>query len=95
MIDRKHYGIVAFPSSQAAGQAELAFTESGRKSRLIPLPPQISAGCGLVLQFDWEEAEETAAFLEKQAIHYTGIYEVTLTDQRKKLIRLWKEKGER
>lgn len=95
MIDRKHYGIVAFPSSQAAGQAELTFEEAGRKSRLIPLPPQLSAGCGLVLQFEWTEREETAEFMKETRIPYTEIYEVTLTKQRKKKIQAWKEKGGR
>lgn len=95
MIDRTHYGIVVFPSSQAAGQAELVFSESGRTSRLIPLPPQLSAGCGLVLQFDWKEREEIRLFLEQKEIRYSGVYEVVLTEKWQKTIRLWREKEER
>lgn len=91
MIDRSHYGIVTFPSSQAAGQAELEFREAGRTSRLIPLPPQISAGCGLVLQFPWAEVEETVVFLEQTNLHDAAIYEVTLTENRRKNIRIWKK----
>ena len=41
--------LITFHSSHAAMEAELLGEEAGFSCRLVPLPPDISAGCGLVL----------------------------------------------
>lgn len=49
---------------------------SGRltEARLIPLPPEISAGCGLVLRVNEEGIKMTSRLLTKAEIPYTGTY---------------------
>ena len=76
MIDRKHYGIVVFASSSAASQAEIKIENRGWTVRLIPIPNQVSAGCGLVLQISMKDIKEIEIFIIKEAISYAGIYEV-------------------
>lgn len=49
---------------------------SGRltEARLIPLPPEISAGCGLVLRVNEEGIKMASHLLSEAEIPYTGIY---------------------
>ncbi|EMB27741.1 DUF3343 domain-containing protein [Treponema denticola] len=48
--------------------------ESLSEARLIPLPPEISAGCGLVLRVNEEGIKMTSRLLTKAEIPYTGTY---------------------
>ncbi|WP_051912642.1 DUF3343 domain-containing protein [Carnobacterium funditum] len=93
MINRKHYGIVVFPSSSAASQAEIKIGENGWHCRLIPIPEQISAGCGLVLQLSIEDLKEIEAFITKETVIYDEIYEVMVSKERKKTILPWQQQG--
>lgn len=93
MIDRKHYGIVVFASSSAASQAEIKMKEKDWTGRLIPIPEQISAGCGLVLQIPMQDLKKVETFIIEEAISYDGIYEVLVSKDRKKTILPWHQKG--
>ena len=44
------------------------------EARLIPLPPEISAGCGLVLRVNEEGIKMASRLLSEAEIPYTGIY---------------------
>lgn len=48
--------------------------ESLSEARLIPLPPEISAGCGLVLRVNEEGIKEASRLLSEAEIPYTGTY---------------------
>ncbi|MEG0267715.1 MAG: DUF3343 domain-containing protein [Carnobacterium sp.] len=91
MINRNHYGIVVFPSSSAASQAEIKIVGKGWMGRLIPVPEQISAGCGLVLQLTLDDMKEIETVMIKERIAYDGIYEVSVSKERKKIILPWKQ----
>ncbi|WP_414839178.1 DUF3343 domain-containing protein [Carnobacterium sp. TMP28] len=91
MINRKHYGILVFESSSAASQAEIKITEKNWTCRLIPIPEQLSAGCGLVLQLSMDDVKEIKAFITKEAISCEGIYEVIVSKERKKTVSSWKQ----
>ena len=57
--------VIAFASTEQALAAEALFTQRGLPGRLIPLPPQISAGCGLA----WKAAPaEREALLDALAL---------------------------
>lgn len=88
MIDRRHYGIIAFPTSQAAAAAEAVVLEAGHECRLIPMPEQISAGCGLVLQTHLEELTAVRLLLAEHAISNDGCYEVRF-ENRNKSVEAW------
>ena len=67
--------LVSFPSTHHAIAGEkLAKTNDIENARLIPLPPQISAGCGLVLKIDAEELENVLTILSKGNILYEDVF---------------------
>ncbi|MGI5064492.1 DUF3343 domain-containing protein [Treponema putidum] len=77
----KTYGLFSFSSSHHAIAAEAitadAVTASGEnltEARLIPLPPEISAGCGLVLRVNEEGITKASSLLKGAEIPYTGTY---------------------
>ncbi|MDN6626210.1 MAG: DUF3343 domain-containing protein [Pisciglobus halotolerans] len=82
-MDRKHYAIVAFPTSQAAAAAEIHVSDSAFDCRLIPMPEQIAAGCGLVLQLPVEDVKAVQSILEKNRIAVDEYYEVHFINRKK------------
>ena len=64
--------LFTFASTHLAMEAEL-LVEGTFAARLIPLPPQISAGCGLSLRCEEKDAAAIGALLEKHA-PYDGVY---------------------
>lgn len=88
MIDRKHYGVLAFPTSQAAAAAEAKALAAGYICRLIPMPEEVSAGCGLVLQVPVGQTREMAHLLTESGILLDGYYEVWFQDRRKTVRRM-------
>lgn len=49
--------VIAFSSTEQALAAEAMFTQSGLPGRMIPIPSQISAGCGLAWKAEPEQQE--------------------------------------
>jgi len=60
--------IIAFPSTSDAIAAEKACKENGHAGRLIPIPGEISAGCGLAWAAPVEEKNEILTLLENNRI---------------------------
>jgi len=60
--------IIAFPSTSDAIAAEKACKENGCGGRLIPIPGEISAGCGLAWAAPVEEKEKILALLASNGI---------------------------
>ena len=56
------------------GEALETSSERLTEARLIPLPPEISAGCGLVLRVNEEGIKMASRLLTEAEIPYTGIY---------------------
>ena len=49
MRQKKLYTIIAFETTYQAMKSEKTLKGSGVEGRLIPLPPEIDAGCGLAV----------------------------------------------
>lgn len=82
-MNRKHYGVITFPTSQAAAAAEAQVKTAGYACRLIPMPEQISAGCGLVLQVSVEQTLDIQKQLRDRQISLEGSYEVWFENRKK------------
>lgn len=82
-MNRKHYGVITFPTSQAAAAAEAQVKAAGYECRLIPMPEQISAGCGLVLQVSVEQTLDIQKQLIDHQISLEGSYEVWFENRKK------------
>lgn len=79
------YIIFLFSNSHYAIQAELEtkakYGESG--GRLIPLPPEVSAGCGMVLRVLPEDGQQVYRLLLDKSIEVEGIYDLTIDGKKR------------
>lgn len=74
-METKHYIIFLFANSHLAIKAELAVKRKlPDKARLIPLPPEVSAGCGMVLRCEENDQKVVADCLSEANVTVDGIY---------------------
>lgn len=59
---------------ETSGDFSSAVSERLTEARLIPLPPEISAGCGLVLRVNEEGIKKASRLLSEAEIPCTGTY---------------------
>ncbi len=76
------FAVFSFSSSHYAIAAEAA-TKAKEEARLIPLPPEISAGCGLVLRVGEKSVRNTAKLLRQAEIPYEEIYKLTVENKKR------------
>lgn len=60
--------IVAFASSHDALKAETVCAKQQLSVRLIPIPPEVSAGCGLALRSELGQADRVRDILEREGV---------------------------
>lgn len=70
--------IITFQSTIEAMDMEEICKENGIRGRLIPVPRQISANCGMAFSALPSEKEEVLAFIEENNITYEAWYELEL-----------------
>lgn len=69
--------VISFDSTHQAIAAEMAV--SGLPDiRLIPLPPEISEGCGMALRVNREDAEKAVELLHTSGAAYQDVYILTV-----------------
>lgn len=64
--------VIAFDTTSQALAAETLFTESGLPGRMIPIPSQITAGCGLAWKAEPEQRDALCGALERADIRYSA-----------------------
>ena len=74
MRRKRPFAVIAFASTEQALAAEAMFTQRGLPGRMIPIPSQVSAGCGLAWCADLEQREVLKELmqsirLEEEAMH--------------------------
>ncbi|MBQ4577781.1 MAG: DUF3343 domain-containing protein [Clostridia bacterium] len=70
--------IVTFHTTTAAMSMESACGRAGLPGRLIPVPREITAGCGMAWCAPPEARADLEAFVTKENIPTAGWYELTL-----------------
>ena len=70
--------VITFSTTTAAMAMEKRAQEMGIFGRLIPLPSEISAGCGLSWKTKPEEKEKIRVFLEEEKLKWEAMYELEL-----------------
>ena len=70
--------VITFSTTTAAMAMEKRAQEMGIFGRLIPLPSEISAGCGLSWKTKPEEKEKMLVFLEEEKQKWEAMYELEL-----------------
>lgn len=69
--------IISFDTSHQAIVAEMAVSGLPN-ARLVPLPPEISEGCGLALRVNKEDTDKAVELLQKSGAVYQDVYMVTV-----------------
>jgi len=70
--------IVTFHTTTAAMAMELACNQAGLPGRLIPVPREITAGCGMAWCAPTEARADLEAFVRQENITTAGWYELLL-----------------
>ena len=70
MRRRRPVLVIAFSSTEQALAAEALFTNSGLPGRMIPIPSQVSAGCGLAWKAEVDERPQLLAALAQAGCGY-------------------------
>lgn len=68
--------VVTFSTTTAAMKMEKTSKELEFPGRLIPIPSEISAECGLAWKCVEQSEEETEIFLQEKELAWDGIYRV-------------------
>ena len=66
--------VIVFGSATAAMEAESYLPVRGLPGRIIPIPEQISAGCGLSWKAEPEDKDRIVKALDEADIKYAGVY---------------------
>lgn len=78
MLQKKLCLVVTFDATAAAMAAEKYCLERGVPGRLIPVPREITAGCGLAWKAEVDQEEAVTAALEAADIAYSGVHRVII-----------------
>ncbi len=78
MLQKKLCLVVTFDATAAAMAAEKYCLERGVPGRLIPVPREITAGCGLAWKAEVDQEEAVTAALEAASIAYSGVHRVVI-----------------
>lgn len=78
MLQKKLCLVVTFDATAASMAAEKYCLERGVPGRLIPVPREITAGCGLAWKAEVDQEEAVTAALEAAGIAYSGVHRVVI-----------------
>ena len=73
MREKKPALIITFPSTAAAMEAESFCLEQGLPGRIIPVPREITAGCGLAWKAPPEAEEQLAGALRAAGLTWSAM----------------------
>lgn len=78
MREKKTVLVITFATTNAAMAMEQCCRNAGMQGRLIPLPAELSAGCGLCWKTNVMDQEVWRAFLDQEHILYDTMREMRL-----------------
>ena len=78
MREKKLWLIITFHTTTAAMAMETMCAEKGLPGRLIPVPQEITAGCGMSWRAPVENKKELIEAAEQAGIATDGTYEIVI-----------------
>ena len=72
MRQRKPALVITFDTTSQAMAAEALLQNGGLPGRMIPIPSQITAGCGLAWKAEPEQRDALCGALERSDIRYSA-----------------------
>ncbi len=76
-MDKSTFALITFANSHLVLKAEKSLENENMDIKVIPLPSEISAGCGLSIMCDLDKISNNTEILDKNEIQYKKIYKVT------------------
>ncbi|KYH29317.1 MULTISPECIES: DUF3343 domain-containing protein [Clostridium] len=70
------FALVAFSSTHSAIKAEKELMRHELNVRIIPVPREITAGCGLSIRFDLNDLERVKKIIDDNNIETSGYYHI-------------------
>ena len=70
--------VITFSNTPEAIKMEKYCQEHQMLGRLIPIPSQITAGCGLAWKTELSEKDTIMNFMEQQKLHWEAMYELLM-----------------
>lgn len=70
--------VITFSATTQAIKMEEICKKNNMQGRLIPVPKEITAGCGMAWSAKTEEESEYIAFMKKSNISYEGIFKIMI-----------------
>ncbi|MDO4272426.1 MAG: DUF3343 domain-containing protein [Eubacteriales bacterium] len=70
--------VITFATTTDAMGMEATAAKSGFAGRLIPVPGELSAGCGMAWKSVNQTNEEAIGFLQEHQLSFDGVYQVLL-----------------
>jgi len=86
MKKTKEYNIISFGSTHMAIKSEKLLLEKNIDIKIIPVPREITASCGLSLRINLDIYEMAKKILEENNIEFSGCYKVKQTGLKKEII---------
>ena len=78
MREKKLWLILTFPTTTAAMAMETLCAKESLPGRLIPVPREITAGCGMSWRAPVESREALIAAVQQAGLPLDGTYEIQL-----------------
>ena len=78
MREKRLYLVITFHTTSAAMAMEAMCAEKGLPGRLIPVPREITAGCGMSFRAEVEQEESLLAAAGEAGIQVDGTYKLYL-----------------
>lgn len=78
MREKRLYLVITFHTTSAAMAMEAMCAERGLPGRLIPVPREITAGCGMSFRAEVEQEESLLAAADEAGIQVDGTYKLYL-----------------
>ncbi|MCG0276779.1 MAG: DUF3343 domain-containing protein [Thermosediminibacteraceae bacterium] len=92
MRENYPYFIVTFPSVHYALRFESKMKDSGISFQLVPVPREISSGCGVAAKVKVADRKSLHDIIHNLQIEFDSIYLYKLPKEKPCLVEKWEEK---
>ncbi len=90
-MNRENFALITFPNSHTVLQSEDLLEDEDIK--VIPLPVEVSSGCGLAIICDLDNIYNIINILSSCNVKYSGLYKVNKDGLKKHIEPLSLERG--
>ena len=81
------FGLLALESTNVVMKLEKEFLEMGLDIRIIPVPKEVTANCGLSLKFDLDDREKIKIHIDKEN-HKGELFKISKTGLKKEVVKI-------